>query len=217
MHPREQHIMNTIENLKWRYATKKFSDRKISIENLDQILESINLSASSTGLQPYRIVVIENPAIKEALGEGSFNSQIAGCSHLLVFAAFTKLTLEHIEAYMQQIATVREIPVEALADFKAAVVGGLLSRSDDDNAAWAAKQAYIALGTALISAAELKIDSTPMEGFDAEKFDTLLGLKPLGLTAVVTLALGYRDEEGDMYAGLKKVRLPLDQLVSFVK
>ena len=209
--------MNTIESLKWRYATKKFSDRKVSAGDLDKILEAINLSASSTGLQPYRILVVENPSVKESLGEGSFNSQIAGCSHLLVFAAFTAITAEHIDAYMQQIATEREIPVEALSDFKAALVGGILSRKDEDNAAWAARQAYIALGTALISAAELKIDSTPMEGFDIEKFDSLLGLKPLGLTAVVTLALGYRDEEGDIYAGLKKVRLPLSQLVSFVK
>lgn len=209
--------MNTIESLKWRYATKKFSDRKVSAEDLDKILEAINLSASSTGLQPYRILVVENPSVKESLGEGSFNSQIASCSHLLVFAAFTAITAEHIDAYMLQIATQREIPVEALSDFKAALVGGILSRKDEDNAAWAARQAYIALGTALISAAELKIDSTPMEGFDIEKFDSLLGLKPLGLTAVVTLALGYRDEEGDFYAGLKKVRLPISQLVSFVK
>ncbi|GAA4203178.1 NAD(P)H-dependent oxidoreductase [Pedobacter jeongneungensis] len=209
--------MNTIESLKWRYATKKFRDRKVPAEAIDKILESINLSASSTGLQPYRIIVVENPSLKDALAEGSFNTQIATCSHLLVFAAFTKITIEQLDAYMQQIALQREIPVEALAEFKTALIGGILSRRDEENAAWAARQAYIALGTALISAAELKIDSTPMEGFDAEKFDSLLNLKSQGLTSVVTLALGYRDEEHDVYAALKKVRLPINELVSFVK
>ncbi|WP_025145481.1 nitroreductase family protein [Pedobacter jeongneungensis] len=209
--------MNTIASLKWRYATKKFSDRKVSAEAIDKILESINLSASSTGLQPYRIVVVENPSLKESLAEGSFNTQIATCSHLLVFAAFTKVTIEQIDAYMQQIAKEREIPLAALEDFKTALVGGILSRLDEENAAWAARQAYIALGTALISAAELKIDSTPMEGFDAKKFDSLLNLESQGLTSVVTLALGYRDEQNDVYAALKKVRLPITELVSFVK
>jgi len=209
--------MNTIASLKWRYATKKFSDRKVSAEAIDKILESINLSASSTGLQPYRVVVVENPSLKESLAEGSFNTQIATCSHLLVFAAFTKVTIEQLDAYMQQIAKEREIPLAALADFKTALVGGILSRLDEENAAWAARQAYIALGTALISAAELKIDSTPMEGFDAKKFDSLLNLESQGLTSVVTLALGYRDEQNDVYAALKKVRLPITELVSFVK
>ena len=209
--------MKVIENLKWRYATKKFSDRKLSSEDLEKILEATNLSASSTGLQPYRIIVVKDAVLREKLGEGSFNVQIAHSSHLLVFAAFEKVTIEHIENYISHIANERGIPEEALIDFKSALVGGILSRPDEENFGWAARQAYIALGTALIAAAELQIDTTPMEGFDAEKFDSLLNLKEKGLRSVVTLALGYRDVEGDVFASFKKVRLPLSDFVSFVK
>jgi len=209
--------MKVIENLKWRYATKKFSDRKLSSEDLEKILEATNLSASSTGLQPYRIIVVEERALREKLGEGSFNGQIAQSSHLLVFAALEKITLEHIETYISHIANERGIPEEALIDFKSALVGGILSRPDEENFSWAARQAYIALGTALIAAAELQVDSTPMEGFDTEKFDSLLNLKGKGLRSVVTLALGYRDVEGDVFANFKKVRLSLSDFVSFVK
>jgi nitroreductase/dihydropteridine reductase len=208
--------MNTIDNLKWRYATKKFSNQKVSTADLNAILEATNLSASSTGLQPYRLFVVENEALREQLGEGSFNAQIVESSHLLVFAAFDKLTQEHIDAFISHLASERGIPVEALADYKAALVGGLLSRSDEENAAWAARQAYIALGTALIAAAELKIDSTPMEGFDAAKFDSLLGLTEKGLKSVVALPLGYRDAKNDSYANLKKVRLPLFEFATIV-
>ncbi|WP_293309750.1 NAD(P)H-dependent oxidoreductase [Pedobacter sp. UBA5917] len=208
--------MNTIENLEWRYATKKFNENKISSADLNRILEAINLSASSTGLQPYRVFVVENPSIRKELGKDSFNAQISESSHLLVFAAFEKITIGQIENYMLHIAGERGVPVEALADFKAALVGGLLSRSDEENFNWAAKQAYIALGTALIAAAELKIDSTPMEGFDAAKFDSLLGLTEKGLKSVVTLALGYRDHENDAFAKLKKVRLPLGDFATFI-
>lgn len=208
--------MNTIESLQWRYATKKFSDKKVSTEDLDKILEAINLSASSTGIQPYRVFVVQNPELRKELGEGSFNAQISESSHLLVFAAFEKVTQEHIEQYMARIAHERNIPVEALSDFKAALVGGILSRSNEENHLWAARQAYIALGTALIAAAELKIDSTPMEGFDPSKFDSLLGLKEKGLKSVVILSLGYRDTENDGFAKLKKVRLPLEDFATFV-
>lgn len=200
--------MSLIENLKWRYATKKFNDRKVPAEALDQIIEATNLSASSAGLQPYRLFIVENPELRSKLGEGSFNTQIAQSSHLLVFAAFEKITQEHIESYISHMASEREVPVEALADFKLALVNGLLVRSDEENFIWAARQAYIALGTALIAAAELKIDATPMEGFDAGKFDELLKLREKGLKSVVTLAIGYRDEEQDIFSKFKKVRLP---------
>lgn len=209
--------MNIIDTLKWRYATKKFNEQKISTADLNTVLEATNLSASSTGLQPYRVFVVENDALRKQLAEGSFNAQIADSSHLLVFAAFEKVTKEQIDAYIAYVASERNIPEEALADFKAALVGGLLSRSDKDNFDWAARQAYIALGTALIAAAELKIDSTPMEGFDNAKFDALLGLTQKGLKSVVALSLGYRDAENDYFASFKKVRIPLSDFATFVK
>jgi nitroreductase/dihydropteridine reductase len=215
--PDKDKKMKTIENLKWRYAVKKFNTAKVSAAEIIKILEATNLSASSTGIQPYRIFVVENAAMRKKLAEGSFNAQISQSSHLLVFVAFDKVTREHIDQFISHLALERNLPEEALADYKAALVAGLLSRSDEENFNWSARQAYIAIGTALIAAAELKIDTTPMEGFDGEKFDSLLGLKQLGLKSVVALALGYRDAGNDPYANVKKVRLPLDEFVSFVR
>jgi len=198
--------MNLLENLNWRYATKKFSSRKVSADAIDKIIDATNLSASSTGLQPYRLFVVENQELRKKMAEGSFNAQIAESSHLLIFAAFEKVTLEHIESYINHISTERDLPAEALADFKSALINGILGRTDEVNFNWAARQAYIALGTAMIAAADLQIDSTPMEGFDADKFDELLNLKEKGLKSVVLLAIGYRHEE-DIFANFKKVRL----------
>ncbi|WP_127137573.1 nitroreductase family protein [Flagellimonas oceanensis] len=202
--------MKLIDDLKWRYATKKFSNKKVENDDLEKIIEAINLSASSIGMQTYRLFVIDNQGLKKELGEGSFNSQIAESSHLLVFAAFDSIDQETINNYIEFVAKERETPVKDLIDFKKTISDYLLSRTDDENFIWSAKQAYIGLGTALIAAATLKIDSTPMEGFDADKFDELLGLKEKKLKSVVILALGYRDEENDYLANLKKVRLPIE-------
>jgi len=209
--------MQLIDNLKWRYSTKKFSNKKISEEFIDQIVEATNLSASSAGLQPFRLLLIENEELRKQLGEGSFNTQIAESSHLLVFAAFDEIKLNHIEEYIEHIATVRGMETENLSEFKAALVTNILPRERHENFVWASRQAYIALGTALIAAAELKVDATPMEGFDGEKFDTLLKLKEKGLKTVVLLALGYRDTEKDVFAGFTKVRLNKEKLVTYIR
>lgn len=209
--------MKLIDDLKWRYATKKFSDKKVSDEDLEQLLEAIHLSASSIGMQTYRVFVIDNPDLKKELGDGSFNTQIAESSHLLVIAAFTSIDQEIIDNYIQFVASERGTPIEELDEFKNTISSYLLARTDSENFIWSTKQAYIALGTGLIAAASLKIDTTPMEGFDAERFDRILGLKEKNLSSVVLLALGYRDEEKDWNAALKKVRLPLNELTTFVK
>ena len=200
--------MNLIDDLKWRYATKKYSNKKVSNEDLEAIIEAINLSASSIGMQPYRLFVIENQALKNELGEGSFNTQIAECSHLLVFAAFDSISQQNIDNFMAYVAKERETNVQELADYKGKISEYLLARTDEENFIWSTKQAYIGLGTGLIAAANLKIDSTPMEGFDTVKFDKLLDLNEKGLKSVVLLSLGYRDEENDYLAKLKKVRIP---------
>lgn len=200
--------MKLIDDLKWRYATKKFGDKKVPNEDLDKIVEAINLSASSIGIQPYRLFIIDKPTLKKELGEGSFNSQIAESAHLLVFAAFDSITPKTIDNYIELVAKERDTPVEQLADFKNTISNHLLAQTDNDNFIWSTKQAYIGLGTALIAAANLKIDTTPMEGFDTEKFDEILKLKEKGLKSVVLLALGYRDEENDWNSKLKKVRIP---------
>jgi nitroreductase/dihydropteridine reductase len=209
--------MKLIEDLKWRYATKKFSTERVSDENVAKIIEAINLSASSIGMQTYRVFVVENTEIQKELGEGSFNAQIAESSHLLVFAAFDSITQEKIDNYINFVATERGSNIDDLADFKNMISSHLLARTDEENFFWSSKQAYIGLGTGLIAAADLKIDSTPMEGFDAEKFDTILGLKEKGLKSVVLLALGYRDAENDWNANLKKVRLKKEVFSTIIK
>lgn len=209
--------MELLKTLQWRYATKKFSNKKVSDEDLDKVIKAIKLSASSIGIQTYRLFVIDNPTIKKELGEGSFNSQIAESSHLLVFAAFDSINMETIDSYIQLIAKERNTPITELADFKNMISSYLLARTDEENFIWSSKQAYIALGTGLIAAATLKIDTTPMEGFDAERFDKLLGLKEKKLKSVVLLALGYRDEENDPLAKLKKVRWSMEEFVTTIK
>lgn len=206
--------MNLIETLNWRYAAKKYSNRKVADDNLQTILEAINLSASSAGMQPYRVYVVDNPELRKKLGEGSFNLQITEASHLLVFAAFENIDQEFISNYIQHTADVRQTPLEHLNDFKASLESHLLNRTKEENFTWAARQAYIALSTGIIAAAHLKIDATPMEGFDNNKFDELLGLKEKGLRSVVLLSIGYRDEEKDIFSKMKKVRVPMDEFVT---
>ena len=203
--------MNLIETLNWRYATKKFSDKKISEENLQEIVTAINLSASSAGMQPYRLFVIENTEIRKELGADSFNPQIAEASHLLVFAALNSITKKTIGDYITMVANQRNIPEESLMDFKNALESNFVTKTDEENLKWATNQAYIGLGTGMIAAANLKIDATPMEGFNREKFDAVLGLNEKGLKSVVLLALGYRDAEKDVFAKMKKVRLPKEE------
>lgn len=203
--------MELHENLKWRYSVKKYSDKKVEQEKVDKIVEAINLSASSGGLQPYRVFVVENKEIQEKLRAGSFNAQIEEASHLLVFASYTKITKQIIDDYINLIVKEREMPVSALEDFRKSLEGWHISKPAQENAIWAARQAYIGLGTALVAAAELKVDSTPMEGFNPEKFDEILKLKEKGLTSVVVLSLGYRDAGNDWLENLKKVRLPINE------
>ncbi|OZI08656.1 NAD(P)H-dependent oxidoreductase [Siphonobacter sp. BAB-5385] len=203
--------MSLKENLTWRYAVKKYNNQKVSDEAIQTILDAINLSASSTGMQPYRVIVVKDAAIREELAKDSFNAQILEASDLLVFAAFETITQANIDDYMAHVAAVREMPLEQLSGFKQALETHMLTQTPEANFSWAARQAYIGLGTGLIAAAELKIDTTPMEGFNHEKLDQLLGLPAKGLKSVVLLSLGYRDAEQDPYANLKKVRLPLEE------
>jgi nitroreductase/dihydropteridine reductase len=182
-----------------------------------KIIEAINLAASSIGMQTYRVFVVQNNEIQKKLGEGSFNGQISESSHLLVFAAFDSINQQVIDKYISLVASERNSDLNELADFKNMISGHLLAKSDEENFIWSSKQAYIGLGTALIAAANLKIDSTPMEGFDAQMVDSALGLREKGLKSVVLLALGYRDVENDWNAKLKKVRLNVEEFATLIK
>lgn len=210
--------MTLLNTLQWRYATKKFdAGKSLSDDKRDYILEAVRLSASSFGLQPYKILVIENKEIREKMVAHAWNQrQLADASCLVVFAAWTRITEVEIDAYINDMAQKRGIPVEKLADYKGMMVGSLTSRTPAQLQEWAARQCYLALGTLLAAAAEQEVDTTPMEGFDPAAFNEILGLGEKNLSAVVIAPLGYRASD-DTYAQLKKVRRDKDQLIEFIR
>ena len=196
-----------IESLNWRYATKHFNEsKKISSEDLSDLKEAVRLTASSYGLQPYEVFIIEDQKVKEKLRAAAFNQpQLTEASQIFVFAAYTEVKEEYIKDYMQNIAETRGIAVSELDQFAEMIKGASMSLPKEQQANWMAKQTYIALGNLLNVAATLKIDTCPMEGFNAEKFNEILGLTDKGLTATVIAPVGYRSEE-DVTQNNKKVR-----------
>ena len=204
-----------LEQLDWRYATKKFdSARKISSDDWSALEDALILSPSSGGLQPWKFVVVSDPATREKLVPASFGqSQITDASHLVVFTAMTHFEETDVDAHLERTAKVRGIPVESLASFRGMLVGGIVQAMDPAaRQAWATNQAFIALGNLLTSAALLGIDACPMGGFSPEQYDTILGLKDKGLTSVVICTLGYRSAD-DTYAGLPKVRFAKEDTI----
>lgn len=201
--------MSLIDDLKWRYATKKMNGQAVPQEKLDYILEATRLAPSSSGLQPYKVFVISNKQLLERIKEFSFNqSQITDCSHLLVFAAWDGYSREKINDVFVRTAKERGLPEDAMADYENMLWGMYEPLGKEWHSVHTAKQAYIAFGLAIAAAAEQKVDATPMEGFDPAKMDELLELDKWGLKSVVILPLGYRAEEGDWLQNLKKVRTP---------
>jgi nitroreductase/dihydropteridine reductase len=206
--------MELIKNLQWRYAVKKYTDELVTEDKIDQIIEAINLTASSCGIQPYRLFVITNSEVRQRLAVGSFNAQIQDSSHLLVFAGLNKITSEYIADYVAMMEEQRNLDSGALNGLKDMLIAYFSTQTPEQNAIWSDKQAYIGLGTALIAAAELKVDATPMEGFDPKLFDDVLGLSEKGLHASVIISLGYRDTSNDYLASMPKVRLPINEFSS---
>lgn len=206
-------MSNLIETLNWRYATKKFdATKKISNEDLDTLKEVIRLSASSYGLQPYKVLIIENPELRAKLQPVSWGqSQIVDASHLLVFANMTDFGGEQIDAFLNNIVKTRQIPMDAIAGYGDFMKSKLTTLPADKLSNWTSKQTYIALGNLLSAAAELKIDATPMEGFEAEQVNEILGLNELGLNASLIATLGYRHEE-DATQHYAKVRKSNEEL-----
>lgn len=205
--------MTLITDLSWRYATKRMNGNKVSADKIESLLDAIRLSASGFGLQPYQVFVIENPELRAQIQPIAYGQpQVVEGSHLLVFAAWNEVTEEKIDAFMQLVSETRNVPVEALADYRDAIAGSMLKLPMEVQAGWAARQVYLAMGTALAAAAELKIDSTPMEGFIPAKLDELLDLSSKGLHSVLMLAVGERDAATDYMANAAKVRYSKDQL-----
>jgi nitroreductase/dihydropteridine reductase len=206
--------MSIIDSLKWRYAAKRMNSQTVPTEKIETLLEAIQLSASGFGLQPYKIFVIDNPALKAQIQPIAYGQpQVSESSHMLVFAAWNEITQEKIDAFIQLVAETRNAPLVALTDYKNAIVGSMLKIPKEAQVSWADRQVYLAMGTALVAAAELKIDTTPMEGFAPAKLDELLGLEAQGLHSVLMLAVGYRDESADYMTGAAKVRYPKNELI----
>ncbi len=205
-----------IESQNWRYATKKFdANKKISEADLETLKEAIRLSSSSYGLQPYKVLIVENPELRAKIQPAAWGqSQIVDASHLFVFANMLNVGEKEIDTYVNNIAETRGIPVENIAGYGDFMKSKIASLPEDAKNTWTAKQTYLALGNLLNAAAELKIDATPMEGFEPEKVNEILGLSELGLNATLIATVGYRHEE-DINQHVKKVRKSKEEL--FIK
>ncbi len=202
--------------LEKRYATKRMTGQLVPDKDIESILRSIQLAPTSLGLQALKVFAIsDKDTLKEISEKSCQQPQIMQCSHLLVFAARNEITDAEISDYMNLISTTRNIPVEALSDFRV-MIESLKGYSAEDFRQWSSKQTYILLGFGLVAAAALRVDSTPMEGFDKDALDEILNLGEQGLHTVVMLALGYRDEKTDYLVNAAKVRKPINDLVSFI-
>lgn len=208
--------MDYIKQLNWRYATKRMNGRKIPQEKIDRILEAIRLSASSMGLQPYNVIVIEDEEVRKKIQPAIYNQpQILEGSHLLVFAVWNDISEQKIKAFIRQVSDDRKLSVESLNGLKEMIQSFVTKKEKDAVINWSARQAYIALGSGLIAAAMEEVDSTPMEGFEPEALDKLLRLEEKGLKSVALLALGFRDSDKDKLSEAKKVRRPSEEF--FIK
>lgn len=205
--------MNFIENQNWRYATKKFDATKVvSVENIDFLKEAVRLAATSYGLQPFQILVIESQAIKEKLKPASWGqSQITDASHLFVFANKTEISDAFVDDYIKNTSVTRDITVEDLQPYAGFVKKTIAGMNEEALSNWTAKQVYIALGNLLNAAAEIKVDTTPIEGFDPKQYNEILGLTQKGLNATVVAAVGYRSSE-DKTQHLNKIRRTTEEL-----
>ncbi len=205
--------MSSLNDLKWRYATKRMNGQKVPSEKLENILEAIQLAPTSIGLQPFTVLVVENPEIRAQIAPAIYNQpQITEGSHVLIFAAWKEISDESIAKYLNQIASMRGIPIESLNGMKEMITGARAGKRPEELLNWNMRQAYIALGTGLVAAAEEKVDSTPMEGFDADALDAILGLSEKGLRSTVIMTLGYRDTEADYLSHATKIRRSKDEL-----
>lgn len=204
--------MSIIADLNWRYASKRFNGKQIDGDKLQVIQNATNLAATSYGLQPFTIIAVENEEIKLALQKAAYGQpQLSESAVVFVFCVPEVISTEMIEVFIKRVSETRNIPLIALKEYEGMIKGTVGNLDAAGQQQWAAKQAYIALGTAMAAAAEQKVDTCPMEGFDHVQFDEILHLKSKGLLSTVLLALGYRGEE-DATATMAKVRKPLTEL-----
>ena len=207
--------MSLLENLQWRHAVKAYdSTKKVSAEDLEKILEAARLAPTFSGLQPFRIIVVENQDLKEKMVKGALNPEVMkDCSQVLVFAAWDSYSDEKIDEVYDRHTEERDLPKGRFSSYTDKLKQIYGAQTAEENFAHTARQTYIALGLAMAQAAELKVDSTPAEGFSNEVVDEILGLKELGLKSVTLLYLGYRDLEKDFLSHMKKVRIPMEEFI----
>ena len=204
--------MALLDDLKWRYATKKMNGNKIPQEKIDYILEAARLAPSSSGLQQYKVIVISDKALLEKIKSFSYDqSQITDCSHLLVFAAWDGYSDQRITKVFNHTIEQRELPSDTMDAYKETILSLYEPLGQEWQKHHAAKQSYISFAMAIAAAAEQKVDATPMEGFLSDKLDELLGLEDYKSTVI--LPLGYRKKEEDWLVNMKKVRTPKEQFV----
>ena len=206
--------MKSIANLEWRYAVKKFDDQKILEQQKINILkQAFNLTATSYGLQPIKVLIIKNKSIQRKLVDHSYHQQqIVQASHLLVICIDTNLKESDVEKYFERVKEIRKTPDETISSFREYLKTVITEKSSQDLILWAKNQAYLALGNLLTVCANEKIDSCPMEGFIPKKYDEILGLKEKNLTSVLVVPIGYRAED-DMKTHQMKVRKKIEEIV----
>lgn len=207
-----------IEKLNWRYATKKMDPSKVVPEDkVERIVEAARLAPTSSGLQPFEVIVVTNKEVRQRIQEIAWNqAQVTDGSHLLVFAAWDNYTAERINHMFDLVNEERGFKNEGWENYRQMLLNTYPGRDEQMNFEHAARQAYIGFGMSVAQAAFEGVDATPMEGFDPAKLDEILGLRDKGLRSVTILPLGYRAEEGDWLVSLKKVRRPKEQFVSVV-
>jgi nitroreductase len=209
--------MELLDKLKWRYAAKAMNGQKVAQEKVDNIIEAASLAPTSSGLQPFEIMVITNQEIKEKIRPVAWNqSVITDCSHLLVFAAWDTYTEDRINHMFDLVNEVRGFKNEGWENYRQMLLTSYPQKDAEENFNHAAKQAYIALSQSMTAAAYEEVDTTPIEGFDPAAVDEILGLREKGLRSSVILTLGYRDSESDWLVNLKKVRKPISELVTLI-
>lgn len=210
--------MELLDKLKWRYAAKAMNGEKVTQDKIDTILEAAILAPTSSGLQPFEIMVVTNQEIKEKIRAIGWNqSVITDCSHLLVFAAWDTYTAERINKMFDLTNEIRGFKNEGFENYRQMLLNAYPQKDAEVNFQHAARQAYIAFSMAIAAAAFEGVDSTPIEGFEPDALDDILGLREKGLRSCVILPLGYRDTENDWLANLVKVRKNKEDLVKLVE
>lgn len=210
--------MKLLDKLQWRYATKAMNGKMVPEEKIDAILEAARLAPTSSGLQPFEIIVVTNQKMKEQIRAVGYDQpQITDCSHLLIFVAWDTYTEDRINTFFDLTNNVRGASNEGWENYRQHLLKTYPPRDAEVNFNHAAKQAYIAFGLAIAAAAFEAVDCTPMEGFDSIALDKILNLKDKGLRSAVMLPIGYRDNKNDWLVKLPKVRKSIDDMITIIK